>query len=209
MSGGSMDYLHQKVMGAYFRENTPERKALRIHMNRLADALCAVEWNDSGDGADDESGLIREAIGDRIILEASIQAAKEAHKDLGDRLAHVEGHVEGSWLSKEMQTPAKGFPAIKDHHVDFNGVKVSLWRREPGDGVNPTTASLEPVDAWEPRIGDIVKWAGCRRVCTVKTVKAGPTRSWTLIKERKGERRTYVVKDVSELVPYELEEDEE
>lgn len=205
MSGGSMDYLYCKVQDASFRENTTERKALRLHLNKLAKALQAVEWNDSADGADNESELIREAIGDQIILETAIQHAKEAHKELGNELARVDG----SWLSKEMRTPAKGFPAIKDHHVGFNGVKVSLWRREPGDGVNPTTASLEPVAEWEPRIGDGVKWSGCHRVCTVETVKAGPTRSWTLIKERKGERRAYVVKDVSELVPYELEEDEE
>ena len=174
MSGGSMDYLYCKVQDASFREHTPERKALRLHLNKLAKALQAVEWDDSGDGADNEAELIREAIGDRDILEASIQAAKEAHKDLGDQLARVEA----SWLSKEMQTPAKGFPALRE-------------------------------DTWEPRIGDVVKWKGCRRTCTVETVKAGPTRSWTLIKERKGDRRTYVVKDVSELTPYGLEEDEE
>lgn len=113
MSGGSMDYLYCKVQDASFRENTTERKALRLHLNKLAKALQAVEWNDSADGADNESELIREAIGDQIILEASIQAAKEAHKDLGDQLAHVEGRVEGSWLSKEMQTPAKGFPVVQ------------------------------------------------------------------------------------------------
>ena len=109
MSGGSMGYLYSSVQDASFRENTPERKALRLHLNKLAKALQAVEWNDSADGADNESELIREAIGDRIILEASIQAAKEAHKDLGEQLARIED----SWLSKEMQTPAKGFPVVQ------------------------------------------------------------------------------------------------
>lgn len=108
MSGGSMSYLYSSVQDASFQESTPERKALRLHLNKLAKALQAVEWNDSGDGADDESELIREAIGGQIILEASIQAAKGAHKDLSDQLARVEG----SWLSEEMQTPAKGFPVI-------------------------------------------------------------------------------------------------
>ena len=105
-----MSYLYSSVQDASFQEHTPERKALRLHLNKLAKALQAVEWNDSGDGADNESELIREAIGDQIILEVSIQAAKEAHKDLGDQLARVEA----SWLSKEMQTPAKGFPALKE-----------------------------------------------------------------------------------------------
>ena len=121
MSGGSMDYLYCKVQDASFRENTTERKALRLHLNKLAKALQAVEWNDSADGADNESELIREAIGDQIILEASIQAAKEAYKDLGDQLAR-----EGSWLSKEMQTPAKGFPALKED---------SRWIPKVGDKV--------------------------------------------------------------------------
>ena len=114
MSGGSMDYLGYKVKDATFREDTPERRALRKHLNKLSKALIAIEWNDSGDGADNESELIREALGDTAILEAAVQHAREAHKELGAELARVEG----SWLSKEMRTPAKGFPAIKGESVD-------------------------------------------------------------------------------------------
>jgi hypothetical protein len=113
MSGGSMGYLYSQVEEAGFFMTTPERRALKAHLDKLAKALRAVEWNDSGDGADDESALIREVIGDRAILETAIQHAKEAHKDLGDQLARVEV----SWLSKEMQTPAKGFPALRPKWV--------------------------------------------------------------------------------------------
>lgn len=109
MSGGSVGYLYSRIEEAYFHQNTQERRALKAHMYKLARALRAVEWNDSGDGADDESELIREAIGGAAILEAAVQHAQEAHKELGAELARVEG----SWLSKEMRTPAKGFPAIR------------------------------------------------------------------------------------------------
>jgi hypothetical protein len=109
MSGGSMDYLGYKVKDASFREDTPERRALRKHLDKLSKALIAVEWNDSGDGADDEFQLIRDALGDAAILESAVQHAQEAHKELGDELARAEG----SWLSKEMRTPAKGFQAIR------------------------------------------------------------------------------------------------
>lgn len=94
-----MDYLYSRVQDADFRENTLERKALRTHMHKLALALKAVEWNDSGDGADDESELIREALGDRAILDAATEEARKAHKGLGEQLVRVDG----GWLSKEMQ----------------------------------------------------------------------------------------------------------
>lgn len=148
-----MDYLYSRVQDADFRENTLERKALRTHMHKLALALKAVEWNDSGDGADNEAELIREAIGDRDILEASIQAAKEAHKDLGDQLARVEG----SWLSREMQTPAKGFPALRTIEpgvsvvVRANGdPRLALWDGRFGVVVEKfNTAGL-----WSVNIGE-------------------------------------------------------
>lgn len=88
-----------------------------------------------------------------------IQRLPETSVALADALLEALGAKEApaSWLSKEMRTPAKGFPAIKDHHVDFDGVKVSLYRREPGDGVNPATMPLEPVKPWMPGDGDIVR----------------------------------------------------
>ena len=148
MSGGSMDYLGYKVKDATFREDTPERRALRKHLDKLSKALIAVEWNDSGDGADDESELIRDALGDGAILESVIQHAREAHKGLGDELARVEG----SWLSKEMRTPAKGFPAIRAVEP---GVSVVI--REPGhvcDGMFGIVASkFNDTDLWNVDIG--------------------------------------------------------
>lgn len=134
-----MDYLGYKVKDASFREDTPERRALRKHLNKLSKALIAVEWNDSGDGADDESQLIRDALGDAAILETAVQHAREAHKELGDELARVEG----SWLSKEMRTPAKGFPAIRTV--------------EPGVSVVVRANGDPRLVAWDGRFGVVVE----------------------------------------------------
>lgn len=65
VSGGSMDYLYAKVEGATFRLNTPERRALYKHLQRLSKALRAIEWNDSGDGDPDERELILQVLGYR------------------------------------------------------------------------------------------------------------------------------------------------
>jgi hypothetical protein len=59
MSGGSMDYLYAQVRDAEFAEDTPARKAFRRHLNLVAKALRAIEWNDSGDGDDREDEAIR------------------------------------------------------------------------------------------------------------------------------------------------------
>lgn len=69
MSGGSMDYLYIKVEDASFREDTPLRRAFRSHLIKLAAALQAIEWNDSGDGDDREEELIREVLGPTRVLE--------------------------------------------------------------------------------------------------------------------------------------------
>jgi hypothetical protein len=87
MSGGSMDYLYCKVQEASFREDTPERKAFRKHLQLVADALHAIEWVDSGDFGDgDESEPIRKCLGPTGCLEAAIE---EAHKSI----AHLRDEI--------------------------------------------------------------------------------------------------------------------
>lgn len=54
MSGGSMDYLYILVRDAAFHTHSPERKAFREHLTLVASALRSIEWNDSGDGDDQE-----------------------------------------------------------------------------------------------------------------------------------------------------------
>ena len=69
MSGGSMDYLCYKVEEAFFLHGTLERKAFRKHLQLVAEALKAIEWNDSGDGADNEEELIRRCLGKGAVLD--------------------------------------------------------------------------------------------------------------------------------------------
>lgn len=94
MSGGSMDYLSFKVEDATFAQNTPERRAFRAHLRKVAAALHIIEWNDSGDGASGESEAIRACIGDCAVLHQTIEQAREAAQELRaemDRAAGTHG----------------------------------------------------------------------------------------------------------------------
>ena len=86
MSGGSMDYLYAKVAGAHFRTDTPERRAFRKHLDRVAAALRAIEWNDSGDGDDGEAEKIRACLQAGAVLEACIDRAHDAAKEMSAEL---------------------------------------------------------------------------------------------------------------------------
>jgi len=90
MSGGSMNYLYSKIeYDAVFKTDTPERKAFRKHLVKVAAALRAIEWNDSGDGASDEEELIRACLSPTATLEAVTEAAQKALDDLGAELLKV------------------------------------------------------------------------------------------------------------------------
>jgi hypothetical protein len=71
MSGGSYDYICHKLDNVVddIRDNgecgaaSPElRKLFKEHLKLVAKTLRAIEWNDSGDGDDDEASLIRECL---------------------------------------------------------------------------------------------------------------------------------------------------
>lgn len=69
MSGGSYSYVYAQVMEmadslrpeggcpSYCAEPAL-REMFREHLKRVANAMRAIEWNDSGDGDDDEVKLI-------------------------------------------------------------------------------------------------------------------------------------------------------
>ena len=80
MSGGSMNYLYSRIeYDAKFLGNTPERKAFRFHLEKVAQALHDIEWVDSGDyGPGDEEAAIRACIGDGAVLDAAIEMAHDA-----------------------------------------------------------------------------------------------------------------------------------
>ena len=82
MSGGSMDYLSYKVEDASFVLNSPARRAFKKHLAKVAAALHAIEWNDSGDGADDEPELIEAVLHPGDTLEAAIESAVVASREL-------------------------------------------------------------------------------------------------------------------------------
>ena len=114
--------------------------------------------------------------------------------DLADALLEVLATKEApaSWLSKEMQqktgTPAGCLPVLREGSVNK---EIEAARSLYTAGVLSPTEYWEEItrimrkaaeipapgkaeDAWEPRIGDAVKWCGCRRACTVDIVVPDP-----------------------------------
>jgi len=65
MSGGSMNYFYRKLLWECdFDETTPLRVAFSRHLLKVAAALKAIEWVDSGDwGPGDEDEPIAEVLG--------------------------------------------------------------------------------------------------------------------------------------------------
>jgi hypothetical protein len=72
VSGGSYDYLYSKVDdfadsmrpgGAGKHVDPALRELFRPLVRKVAAAMRAIEWNDSGDGDCDEQKLIRECLG--------------------------------------------------------------------------------------------------------------------------------------------------
>ena len=88
MSGGSMNYLYSRLeYDATFHTNTPERAALKKHLEKVSQALHDIEWVDSGDyGPGDEEAAIRACIGDGAVLSAAIELANEAANTLRTEL---------------------------------------------------------------------------------------------------------------------------
>jgi hypothetical protein len=88
MSGGSMDYLYSRVEDAYFRLDTPERRAFKAHLKKIAQALHAIEWVDSGDkGPGDETEAIRACLSDGAVL---AQVADDARRAMAELQAELE-----------------------------------------------------------------------------------------------------------------------
>lgn len=82
MSGGSMDWLYLRVRDADFKLNSPERVAFRHHLMLVAKALQSIEWNDSGDGDDQEAPNIMACIAlsaeENKLLRAEIERLLQA-----------------------------------------------------------------------------------------------------------------------------------
>ena len=92
MSGGSMNYLYSKLdYDATFPTNTPERRAFRQHLVKVAKALHDIEWVDSGDyGTGDENAAIRACLSSEQLLESVIEQAEEALQNLRAELERIK-----------------------------------------------------------------------------------------------------------------------
>ena len=77
-----MDYLYARVEDVRFDTNSPERKAFRKHIFLVAKALKSIEWNDSGDGDDDEVQNIMACISKTDVLKAVLEDARRVQWEL-------------------------------------------------------------------------------------------------------------------------------
>lgn len=93
MSGGSMNYLYSKLeYDANFAQNTPERRAFAAHLKKVATALHDIEWVDSGDCVPgDENAAIRACLSQGAVLEAAIQQAETALRELRAEIDRAKG----------------------------------------------------------------------------------------------------------------------
>lgn len=83
MSGGSMNYLSMLVERAEFHRDTVLRRAFSAHLEKVAAALHAIEWVDSGDsGPGDDDKAIRACLEDGAELLQATREARRAHDEL-------------------------------------------------------------------------------------------------------------------------------
>jgi hypothetical protein len=87
-----MNYLYSRVENdASFALDTPERRAFKAHLVKVAKALHDIEWVDSGDCAPgSESEAIRACISNAAVLEAAAQHAETALQELRVELERVK-----------------------------------------------------------------------------------------------------------------------
>ena len=95
MSGGSYDYLYNKIEDAAHQigrghkegETAMLRLAFADHLLLVADAMHAVEWVDSGDyGSGDEDDAIRACLAPGVVLAKATEEAERVYAALGTPL---------------------------------------------------------------------------------------------------------------------------
>ena len=104
MSGGSYDYAYCKLemLAGSIREeggcgaeySRPAlRRALKAHIYKLANAMRAVEWNDSCDGDDTEIAKLEELLGPGAELVEALAQAKRDRDELNAAIDRAEKAV--------------------------------------------------------------------------------------------------------------------
>jgi len=99
VSGGAYDYAYQRINDLAYairvnagRSNTALRKAFAAHLEQCAAAAKAIEWNDSGNGDDEEAVLIRACLHSCAEIEQAIMDAKESAAQLNDAIEMAQKH---------------------------------------------------------------------------------------------------------------------
>jgi hypothetical protein len=94
MSGGAYNYAYSRFEDFAYqlsqRASTPERKAFIKLVKNVAKAAREIEWQDSGDGGDEEKA-IRDALGEKhgeLVLDVLIEEAEEILKALNLHIRH-------------------------------------------------------------------------------------------------------------------------
>jgi hypothetical protein len=100
MSGGSMDYLYSRILDANFELNTPERKAFKAHLEKVAKACKAIEWVDSGDSSEgSETNKILECVTSQDVLNQLVKDAQRTVEELNKWIKSC--NLENTQESKE------------------------------------------------------------------------------------------------------------
>lgn len=105
MSGGSYDYAYSRVQDfvdqLVTRERTAARKAFRVHLVAVAEAMRAIEWEDSGDtGPERTEEAIRRALGGQYEA-LTIAALDEQHKRIGEDIERLKASMRPTGAPKE------------------------------------------------------------------------------------------------------------
>jgi hypothetical protein len=95
MSGGSLDYAHQRlddiIAAVERRAKTPLHRAFAKHLDKVSKALHDLEWiysDNYGDG--DEVAAIKACISPSALLDETIRAAEQAVVDLQAAIAEAK-----------------------------------------------------------------------------------------------------------------------
>lgn len=102
MSGGIYNYAYIKLedFAGELRTRLADsgscapphvRAAFAAHLEQCAKAMRAIEWNDSGDGADDEEALIRECLHAKQPRACLIDEALDVMKRLALEIERATG----------------------------------------------------------------------------------------------------------------------
>lgn len=87
-----MNYLYQKIEDAIqeVKGESIRRQAVRGYMRKMAAVLRAVEWNDSGDGDDEEDNLIDDLIGAPVMFDIAKKALRESVREVEELFVKLD-----------------------------------------------------------------------------------------------------------------------